>query len=121
MIFDKFTIHKIQDVYLHDAEIDKITCDYYTHRIEIPVKLGEKKNCGKKAVLIFEGVQYVDISLNEPWGSGIYINEVSVIDGTEITNRLVDYQPNKECFCLRILLNSGDRINILNSKFIYSE
>jgi len=36
-------------------------------------------------------------------------------------NRLVEYQSNNESFCLSILLNSGDRINILTSKVIYSE
>jgi len=28
LIFDKFTIHKIQDFNLHDAEVAKVICDY---------------------------------------------------------------------------------------------
>lgn len=119
--FNKHTIYKIQDLNLHDAEIAKITCDYNMHRIEIPVKLCRDNNSYKEAVIIFEDVQYADISFYEPWGAGIYINEVNVNDGTDIINRLVEYQRNSESFCLSILLNSGDRINILTSKVIYSE
>ncbi|ADU73644.1 hypothetical protein M972_11583 [Acetivibrio thermocellus AD2] len=119
--FNKHTIYKIQDLNLHDAEIAKITCDYNMHRIEIPVKLCRDNNSYKEAVIIFEDVQYADISFYEPWGAGIYINEVNVNDGTDIINRLVEYQRNSESFCLSILLNSGDRINILTSKVIYSD
>jgi len=46
---------------------------------------------------------------------------INVNDGTDIINRLVEYQRNSESFCLSILLNSGDRINILTSKVIYSD
>lgn len=119
--FNKHTIYKIQDLNLHDAEIAKITCDYNMQRIEIPVKLCRDNNSYKEAVIIFEDVQYADISFYEPWGAGIYINEVNVNDGTDIINRLVEYQRNSESFCLSILLNSGDRINILTSKVIYSD
>ncbi|ABN54207.1 MAG TPA: hypothetical protein DEF39_11140 [Hungateiclostridium thermocellum] len=119
--FNKHTIYKIQDLNLHDAEIAKITCDYNMHRIEIPVKLCRDNNSYKEAVIIFEDVQYADISFYEPWGAGIYINEVNVNDGTDIINRLVEYQRNSESFCLSILLNSDDRINILTSKVIYSD
>lgn len=121
LTFDKHTIHKIQDLNLHDAEIVKVSCDYNMHRIEIPVKLYKCNNNCKEAVIIFEGVHYADISFYEPWGAGMYVNEVSVNDGTDIINRLVDYQTNNECFCLGILLNSGDKINILSSKVMYSE
>jgi len=121
LTFNKHTIYKIQDLNLHDAEIAKITCDYNMHRIEIPVKLCRDNNSYKEAVIIFEDVQYADISFYEPWGAGIYINEVNVNDGTDIINRLVEYQRNSESFCLSILLNSGDRINILTSKVIYSD
>jgi len=76
--FNKHTIYKIQDLNLHDAEIAKITCDYNMHRIEIPVKLCRDNNSYKEAVIIFEDVQYADISFYEPWGAGIYINEVNV-------------------------------------------
>ena len=121
LTFDKYTIHKIQDLNLHDAEITKVFCDYNMHRIEIPVRLYKGKNSYKEVLIIFEDVHYVDISFYEPWGAGIYINEVSINDGTDIINRLVDYQTNNESFCLSILLNSGDKINILTSKVIYSE
>lgn len=121
MTFDKYTINKIHDVNLHDAEISKVTCDYNMHKIKIPLKLYGFNNSYKEAVIIFEDVHYTDISFYEPWGLGIYINEVNVSDGTDIINRLVDYKNNNESFCLSILLNSGDRINILSSKVIYSE
>ncbi len=121
LTFNKYTIHKIQDLNLHDAEIVKVSCDYNMHRIEIPVKVCKCGNNFTEAVIIFEGVDYADISFYEPWGAGIYVNEVSVNDGTEIINRLVDYQINNECFCLNILLNSGDKINILTSIVIYTE
>ena len=121
MIFDKDTIHKILDLNLHDAEISKVTCDYNMHRIEIPVKFRKYNNSYKKIIIILEDVQYADISFYEPWGAGIYINEVNANDGTDIINRLDDYQSNNKSFCLSILLNSGDRINILTSKVIYSE
>lgn len=119
MTFDKYTIHKIEDINLHDAEIVKVLCDYNMRRIEIPVKQCENNNY-KEVVIICEDVQYADISFYEPWGAGIYVNEVSVNDGTDIINRLVDYKANNGSFCLSLLLNSGDRINILTSRVIYS-
>jgi hypothetical protein len=121
LIFDKFTIHKIQDFNLHDAEVAKVTCDYNMHRIEIPLKLYKCNNSVKEVTITCEDVQYADISFYEPWGAGIYVDEVSINAGADIINRLVEYQSNNESFCLSILLNSGDRINILTSKVIYSE
>ena len=121
MIFDKKTIHKIQELYLHDAEITKVSCDYNMRRIEVPIKFCECGNEYKEAIIICEGVQYIDFSFYEPWGAGIYVSEISANDGTDIIDRLVDYQTNNESFCLSILLNSGDRINILTSKVVYSE
>jgi len=91
------------------------------HRIEIPLKLYKCNNSVKEVTITCEDVQYADISFYEPWGAGIYVDEVSINDGADIINRLVEYQSNNESFCLSILLNSGDRINILTSKVIYSE
>lgn len=91
------------------------------HRIEIPLKLYKCNNSVKEVTITCEDVQYADISFYEPWGAGIYVAEVSINDGVDIINRLVEYQSNNESFCLSILLNSGDRINILTSKVIYSE
>jgi len=122
LTFDKHTSYKIQDINLHDAEITKIYCDYDMHRIEIPLKLCNfYNNCKKEVLLIFEDVHYIDVSFYEPWGAGIYINEVKINDGSGIINRLDEYKSNKECFCLSILLNSGDKINILASRVIYLE
>lgn len=116
MTYDKSTIHKIQDIYLHDAEIAIITCDYDLHKIVMPLKRVKTENDYKEVVLVFEGVQYVDISMYEPWGSGVYINEIVVDDGMRIAERMVDFQANNECFCMNIILNSGDIIHIFSSK-----
>ena len=112
-------MNKIKDLNLHDYEISDILCDYINQKVEIPIQLSNHQNKNKKAVLIFENVQYLDISLYEPWGAGIYINEVNVNDGTDIINRLNKYQFNKEYFCISFLLNSGDKINVLALKMTY--
>ncbi len=121
MTFNKNTIHKIQDLYLHDAEITNVSCDYNMHRIEVPIKFCECNNEYIEAIIICEGVQYIDFSFYEPWGAGIYVSELSANDGNDIIDRLVEYQTNNESFCLSILLNSGDRMNILTTKVIYTE
>lgn len=55
------------------------------------------------------------------WGAGIYINEINISDDIDIIYRLDGYQNNGECFCLSILLNSGDGINVLAEKVTYSQ
>jgi len=54
------------------------------HRIEIPLKLYKCNNSVKEVTITCEDVQYADISFYEPWGAGIYVDEVSINDGADI-------------------------------------
>lgn len=107
-------MHAILDLYLHDAKLSTITCHYLDHRVEIPLKLGHR--CGD-AVLNFEGVSHIDITLCEPWGAGGYISEVLVSDSTEKSVS----QDGAGGFLTTILLNSGDNIRLRAERLTYSD
>lgn len=121
MVFLNDTKYEIEKLNLHDAEITKVFCDYEQKKVEIPLKLNINADTGENAILLFEGVHYMEISLHEPWGAGIYLNEVSVSGCTNISSHLNNCQPDDNCFCISILLNSGDKINIIALKVVYCE
>ena len=56
--------------------------------------------------LEFINVKKIDVSIYEPWGEGIYINELTV-------------QLAKDYLSFEVLMNSGDKINIIASEMIY--
>jgi hypothetical protein len=97
---------KIKKINLHDAEIAKVICDYDKGIVEMPIIMAEKHLYA--AILRFENISYVEVNRMEPWGPGINISAVSVEDA------------DGNYFRVSILLNSGDEVNIITSKMIYS-
>ncbi|MRN53614.1 hypothetical protein [Paenibacillus monticola] len=110
---NKQTQHEIEKLNLHDAEIRDVICNYYEHKVSIPIKLNTNKN-----ELIFDEVLFIDVSLYEPWGAGMYINEFVIRESSELITK---YSPLQDSQALHftILLNSGDNINIVASKVAY--
>ncbi|NHM33613.1 hypothetical protein [Neobacillus terrae] len=97
---------------LHDAELRDIYCSYDLHEIEIPVIIDTPKKRQIKSKLKFIGVLNFNLSFLEPWGPGIYINEMKISEGEGNFNKNINCE---------ILLNSGDKIKIISSEIIYSE
>lgn len=120
------TIDNISEVYLHDAEVKVISCNYPEHNIKIPIVL--PLPYGGNGLLDFEDVAYSEICFYEPWGKGYYILGIS-IEGNLVDFKNCDindadalkvFAKNNSCFKPTIELNSGDRINIVAKKMIYS-
>ena len=61
------------------------------------------------ALLKFENIVHIEVNRKEPWGSGSYISTLGIDDAED------DY------FRVSLLLNSGDEVNIIAAKMIYSE
>lgn len=110
MYLQKKEITKIQNINFHDAEIAKIVCDYYEGTVEMPIIMFPPHDTKKYGALLkFEKIVHVEVTRKEPWGSGMYIFEVNIDKAED------DY------FRVSILLNSGDEVNIIAAKMIYSE
>lgn len=105
---------------LHDAEINDIKCNYREHLVELPIVLHSPKKMNVNAKLVFESVVYFDICIVEPWGEGIYINEVKFIDNYSAIDKYQEFIDDKH-FNLVFILNSGDQIHIVSKKILYSE
>ncbi|SDO04602.1 hypothetical protein SAMN04487897_107181 [Paenibacillus sp. yr247] len=121
IIFDKQSKHKVSDIDLHDAEVHEIFCNYTEHKIRVPLKLHNPTRGKVEAELNFEDVLFVDISLCEPWGAGFYINEIIVSNDTMFISKFDDPEKYINSIHLTILLNSGDKINVVASKILYLE
>lgn len=103
---------EVNNLDLHDGELKDIYCSYDHHEIEIPVTLDTPHKKNIKAKLKFTGVLTFSISFLEPWGSGIYINEIKVVKCGGMSTEALNCE---------ILLNSGDKISIHSSEIYYSE
>lgn len=126
----KELLDNIKEVYLHDAEVKEIMCNYFEHKITIPLVLELPNLQMGTGLLIFNDVAYSEISYHEPWGMGHYINGINADKGLNgYTNFFdindVDYfnslVKDKNCFNITIELNSGDLINIVASEMTYTE
>ncbi|MBP2661871.1 MAG: hypothetical protein H6Q69_4903 [Firmicutes bacterium] len=106
IIFNKKEMGKIRNINFHDAKISKIVCDYDDGTIGMPIIMDDTHQYA--AVLNFENVMHMDVNRMEPWGPGCYISSLDTYDAEG------DY------FKVSILLNSGDEVNIIASKLIYS-
>lgn len=124
----KDLLSKVKEIYVHDAEIKEIICNYVEHKIIIHISLPLPQQ--NTALLIFKGVTYSEISYHEPWGTGFYIigigveDELSKYETFFDINGVDDYKSvvkDNHCFKTTIELNSGDRINIVANKMIYHE
>jgi hypothetical protein len=105
----KNTIDNIEKLNLHDAEVKDINCNYYDHFVQIPVVLSKTRR-----ELFFDEVRFMDVSLYEPWGAGMYINEITVKSESDMLLKYAQNDDSKLHFY--ILLNSGDSINVIASK-----
>lgn len=106
IIVSKKEIEEIRNINLHDAKISKIICDYDEGTVQMPIIMSEKHQY--PALLTFENILHLEVNRKEPWGAGVCIFEVNVDDA------------EGEHFRVCILLNSGDEVNIVASKMIYS-
>jgi hypothetical protein len=97
---------KIQNLNLHNAKFTKIICDYDERTAQMPIIMTGK--CQYPALLTFENILQLECNLKKPRESGLYILEVSIDDADG------DY------FRVIIILNSGDKVNIITSKMIFS-
>lgn len=87
----------------HDAKIGKIDYDYINKSVYIYLTLD---NLSSKGEVLLTGlkVSFIQFKSMEPWGPGIYINNVD----------FEEKQVNKE---ITILLNSGDTFQIIAELF----
>jgi hypothetical protein len=106
IVISKKETKEIQNINFHDAEIAKIICDYDEGTVEMPIIMNDMLEYA--ALLKFENIVHIEVNRKEPWGPGNYISTLNVDDAEE------DY------FRVSILLNSGDEVNIIASKLIYS-
>lgn len=95
--------HKeLASLYFHDYEIQQIAVDYNQKEVQIHMKTPEMKdNHSKEFVLLFQGVCDIHIPMEEPWGSGIYLDSVAIEKVTDTH------------FRTSLLLNSGDVISCI--------
>jgi hypothetical protein len=91
------------ELYLHDMELSDIMIDYKAHLANIILL----SNSNDKNNLQFEGLKQFSIGIFENWGEGMYINEIinSIVKDNYISTI--------------ILLNSGDKIEILSKEVKY--
>jgi hypothetical protein len=97
---------------LHDAEIRDFCCSYDRHEIEIPLITHVPGKKSSKSILKFLEVINFNITFNEPWGPGVYINEFKI---NESMNEVSD------ALKFELLLNSGDKLTIIAMKVTYQE
>lgn len=104
--------NEVKNLDLHDAELRDVYCSYDKHEIEIPVIIDAPGKRNVKSKMGFFGVCNFSISFLEPWGQGVYINEIKILEGEgEFTKKL----------CCELLLNSGDKITIISDEIKYLE
>lgn len=136
MIITKNNIDKISELNLHDSELNEIICKYDEYKIIIPIKHYYLK---KDMLLVFEDVLYSQISYYKLWGNGNYIFQCEINEDDVLIEQLKDMQVKElrqplvtwskliECenledfFSLTLLLNSGDKINIISRKLSFNE
>ncbi len=87
----------------HDFAVSKINCNYENHTVEIPL-LSRSRSC----LFFFSDVKGLSISIEEPWGEGIYIADILCKKAINKSENLFDFV---------VLVNSGDRIAISCTAF----
>lgn len=94
--FDNVNYIDLQHLYLHDAELGLVTVNYKDQVTTVKLCYAGYYD----ATILFSKVKHVDVTIDEPWGGGIYVSSVE-------TNKL-----NGD-FKASILLNSGDEITVV--------
>lgn len=108
-IVSKQTLDNLGKINLHDAEIREVICNYYDHIVQIPIIISKGKS-----ELFFREVLFVDMSIYEPWGAGMYVHELTAQNESNLLRKYAHNDDSKLHFT--ILLNSGDSINVIASK-----
>lgn len=111
-------IDQHSDIHIHDAEIGDLLCDYQEHSVTVDLKLF-RNNTTEKVRLEFEIVKYLSVSIYESWGNGIYIVEMNIEHENLDATRFLGIQGLGNCFLTTLLLNSGDRIEVLSEVLKY--
>ncbi|MDQ4681969.1 hypothetical protein, partial [Stenotrophomonas maltophilia group sp. RNC7] len=88
-------------------------CDYRNYAVHIHLMLDSPRISNVKAQISLFGVKLLNVPIDEPWGAGIYINEISYY--------IEEIQTQYSLFDLRILLNSGDEILVTANNLYYTE
>ncbi len=87
----------------HDYSVSKINCDYENHVVEIPI-VGQNDSCW----LFFSDVKGLSVSIEEPWGEGIYVSEIIYKIATDMPENAFDFI---------VQVNSGDKITVSCTEF----
>ena len=114
------TLDAISEIFLHDAELKEIICDYLNKILIITMKSDAPDKSGWTEKLEFRDVKEINIPFYEPWGAGYYVSEVSTNQSGENHKNSIDSNSQASNFSTKILLNSGDQISVYSSKLLYS-
>lgn len=106
-------ISEVRQLPIHDAELLDISCDYKNYAVHIYLSLDSPRKKNIKAQLSLFGVKLLNIPIDEPWGVGKYLNEV--------TGDMKEPQNINLLFNLKVLLNSGDEILVIAKELVYNE
>lgn len=82
---------------IHDYELNEISINYVKNNVKLIISLYPEQI----QIIQIDNFINFEISHNEPWGTGKYINYSEI-----------DYTSNKESYFISIELNSGDIIKI---------
>jgi hypothetical protein len=109
------TISKFDTSLFHDCALSKITCDYTNHSVQMPLLLSPYNDESVAILLLFGCTRSFEIELEEPWGEGIYVNDIL------ITRNIPALSPtsNADIISVIITLNSGDTIKIRSETLEY--
>lgn len=128
MIINISNLCDIDKIHLHDASFNNMFFDYDSKKIV--VKLEGEWNDGD-FIIKFYDVLYHEMICCDFWGGGCYVVEWSLLDTTEIFDKLLrlervekaksyssnsenhSYMKLHEYFGVEILINSGDRFKII--------
>jgi len=95
----------------HDSEVSQFVVDYSNHTVLIPLKLPNAGHVTEKTSMLFHNVKSICVNIDEKWGPGIYIYEIT------IANEISEKNNKGQFFNFTILLNSGDEIRLICESF----
>lgn len=106
--FDSSNHSSLDNFYFHDAELGDIQVSYQDNQVVVylhDVRL--QQEIKSEVELTFSGVIELHVPIKEPWGGGYYCASLTTAqDGILETER----------FRTKLLLNSGDEINIISTQ-----
>jgi len=113
VLIKKNAVTGLAEMHMHDMELGNIEINYVDNIVVIYLFDDRKR----KLKLIFKCMQYFSIDGFEPWGAGMYVNDVRAIttDNDIKTMFLGGNMVSSEAFVTEILLNSGDIVRVLST------